>query len=78
MGDAALPAHVTAQLVVSVNSAAGDEESTDRRATTIWSIRTLPLAGQRRESMGRPGFRLGSLQILEAGCERQRRGKPRD
>ena len=65
-------------MMIWVDSAAGDEESTDRRATAIWSIGTLPLAGQRRESMGRPGFRLGSLQILEAGCERRRRGKPRD
>ena len=65
-------------MMIWVDSAAGDEESTDRRATEIWSIGTLPLAGQRRESMGRPGFRLGSLQILEAGCERRRRGKPRD
>ena len=65
-------------MMIWADSAAGDEESTDCRATEIWSIGTLPLAGQRRESMGRPGFRLGSLQILEAGCERRRRGKPRD
>ena len=48
-------------IMIERDSGASQRESTDRRATAIWSIGTLPLAGQRRESTGRPGFRLGSL-----------------
>ena len=64
-------------IMIGVNSAAGDEESTDRRATAIWSSGTLSLTGQPWESTGRAGCRIGSLQILAPRCTRRRRAKER-
>ena len=58
-------------IMIERDSGASQRESTDRRATAIWSSGTLSLTGQPWESTGRAGCRLGSLQILAASCERQ-------
>ena len=52
------------KIMIEVNSAAGDQESADLHATAMWSSGMLSLTGQRWESTGRPGCRIGSLQIL--------------